>query len=319
MAAAGVAAPEGRPVVLGNDVGGFDDLAYSATLGRVLVAPYSAGAVYLVDPDTEQVTSIPGVSGASITEGAGRIYVADRSARALVVVDPGAGTVLGSVPLSSGPDYVRHAAATDEIWVTEPGSDRIEILSVGADGVPAVSGTVTVPGGPEGVAFDVGRRRAYAHASGRLAVIDVDARTVLESWETGCGASHGIPVVDEGRGLVFAGCATAGGGAILDSDDGRLVAGYETGSGEAILAYSSALGHFYLRGDPGEDVAILGVCDDGTAALLGTARASGSGHGAIADDRGNLWVCDAPGAGLLRFQDPYPAATAAAACGPACP
>src|SRR5262249_21695944 len=152
------------------------------------------------------------------------------------------------------------------------GHDRIEILSV-AGAALSHSAYIDVPGGPEGVAFDFSHHRAYAHASGDLVAIDVAAREIVDRWATGCGGSHGIPVVDENRGFVFAGCTSRGGGAVLSADDGRLIAGFEAGGGDAILGYSSALGHFYLRGDPGPNVDILGVCDDGSLANLGVATA----------------------------------------------
>ena len=137
--------------------------------------------------------------------------------------------------------------------------------------------------------------------------IDIDQRNVIGKWDTGCGGSHGIPVVDERRGFVFAGCSSKGGGAVLDSDDGTLLAGHEVGSGDALLAYSEALGHFYLRGDPGNFVDILGVCDDGALELLDRVKITHSGHGITADERGNVWVCDAENGGLLHFHDSFPA------------
>jgi hypothetical protein len=95
---------------------------------------------------------------------------------------------------------------------------------------------------------------------------------------------------------------------MLDADDGAAIAGYEVGEGTAILGYSASLGHFYLRGDPGKNVAILGVCDTGMS-LLGTTVVSNEGHGMVADDRGHVWVCDRETGGLFRVTDPYPRAT----------
>jgi hypothetical protein len=119
--------------------------------------------------------------------------------------------------------------------------------------------------------------------------------------------SHGIPTVDEARGLVFAGCSSQGGGTMLDADDGQEIAGHEVGVGAAILGYSATLGHFYLRGDPGRNVSMPSVCEGGMS-LLGTAIVSNEGHGMVADDRGNVWVCDRETGGVFRIRDPYPAA-----------
>jgi DNA-binding beta-propeller fold protein YncE len=307
----GIAAPVGEPVDLPGTVTGFDDLGYSSSLGRVLVGPLGAGAAYLVDPESLEVTAISGlpVGSASIADGDGFVFVADRQGSTVVVIDPGAAVVAASFGLGSRPDYVRFAPATHELWVTEPGEGRIEVLSFTASGSPTLAHVsyIDVAGGPEGLVFDGSHGRAYAHASGELAVIDVASRAVTARWPTQCDGSHGIPVVDEARGLVFAGCAAAGGAAVLDQDGGALLAGYEAGTGEALLAYSPALGHFYLRGDPGAQVDVLAVCGDGGMSVLGKATAPQFGHGLVADDRGAVWGCDAQAGQILRFEDLYPA------------
>ena len=94
---------------------------------------------------------------------------------------------------------------------------------------------------------------------------------------------------------------------MLSADDGHEIAGYEVGEGTAILGYSPMLAHFYLRGDPGRNVAVLSVCGSGMS-LLGTVSVSNEGHGMVADDRGNAWVCDRETGGVFRVGDPYPAA-----------
>jgi streptogramin lyase len=300
--------PVAEPVALAGEAASFDDILYSAELGQVIAIPQGRGVLHLVDPDSLAVTSFAGFPTgiASADASNGRIFVLDRSGEQVLVVDPADGTTVGVFALSAHPDYVRVSPATAEVWVTEPGSQRIEVLTVEGD-VLAHAADIATEGGPEGVAFDVGRRRAYIQRSGgAIAAIDVDARMVVDTWPSGCGSSHGIPVVDEARGLVFAGCSSGGGGAMLDSDDGTLLASHEAGGGAALLAYAPALGHFYLRGDPGSGVAMLAVCGGSELALLGTAMTTDHGHGMVADDRGNLWVCDADNGGILRLRDPWP-------------
>jgi hypothetical protein len=309
--AGAIAPPVGEPVALAGNVAGFDDLGYSAALGRVLVAPLGAAAAYLVDPETLAVTEIGGLpaGSASITEGDGFVFVADRQASTVVILDPAAGTVVGTFDLGSRPDYLRYFAPAAELWVTEPGEDRIEVLGFTAGSPPSLAhlANIDVADGPEGLVFDVSRGRAYAHASGDLAVIDVAARTEMDRWTTECDGSHGIPVVDEARGLIFAGCAATGGAAVLDANSGTLLAGYEVGVGESLLAYAPALGHFYLRGDPGAGVDILAICDGGGMTALGKATSPQLGHALVADDRGAVWGCDAQTGEILRYKDPYPA------------
>ncbi len=293
----------------------FDDLRFSSGLRRVLAAPGGTGNVVLVDPDTAAATAIGGVSGAtqSLDEGGGLVFALDRTAAVVRVVDPASKQIVASsAALTGAIDYVRYSPQTKEVWVTQPGIG-IEILGLPASGTPTPThaGSVTIANGPEGLAFDPTRGRAYVHLfGGSIAAIDVAARTVVATWPTGCGGSHGIPQVDEARGFVFAGCGESAKVVVLDAaHDGKQLDTYALGSGETILAYAPKLGHFYLRGDPGMPVAILGVSSAGKLTLLGNVTATVRGHGAAADDTGAFWVCDAPGGRLLRFADGYPPST----------
>src|SRR5258705_13990772 len=85
----------------GEDGVGFDDLRYSRKLGKVLVPGGRTGRLYLVDPTTSSVTSIPGFSTVkefagghddgitSVAEGAGLLFVTDRTSLDLSLIDPG--------------------------------------------------------------------------------------------------------------------------------------------------------------------------------------------------------------------------------------
>src|SRR6185295_6245849 len=94
-------------------------------------------------------------------------------------------------------------------------SDRIAILSFTPPATLAEEATISVVGGPEGLVFDGAGARAYTNAAGFLDAIDVAERRVIGHWRTGCGGSHGFPVVDDAFGLVFAGCSGSGGAAVL--------------------------------------------------------------------------------------------------------
>lgn len=89
----------------------------------------------------------------SADEGNGLIFVTDRTAKILGIVDPKSQKIVASAPIASGPDYVKYISATNEVWVTEPGDDRIEIFTSSSIDKPAVSRTafVSVEGGPESI------------------------------------------------------------------------------------------------------------------------------------------------------------------------
>jgi hypothetical protein len=301
--------PEGSPGI------GFDDLRYSSSLHRVLVPSGRTGRLNLVDPDTLAVTSIAGFSAkaeysgghddgpTSVEEALGRLYVTDRSTQTLVALDPASGLLGSRVALSAEPDYVRFVAAKDELWVTEPGADQIEIFSLDSAGTPVPQATIAVDNGPESLVIDALRGRAYTHRWQRTTVaIDVSTRAIVEEWPNGCAASRGIGL-DEARGWLLSSC-NEGTAAVLDvANGGRILSSIDRGSGFDVMGYNPVLGHVYLAGAACGCLVTLGATAQGQLQFLDRQSAPGSTHCAAADDVGHAWVCDPDGGQLWRVTD----------------
>jgi hypothetical protein len=316
------ASPSGQRVPLPEGGGGigFDDLRYSATLHRVLAPAGRTGTLDLIDPDTLVVTSIPGfgtVAGysgghddgpTSVDEGNGLLYVTDRTTGMLDVVDPTAGRIVASVGLAAGPDYLRYVRATNEIWVTEPGAEQVEILAVGQDptAAPVHTAVVAVSNGPESLVIDDVRGRAYTHRwQATTVAIDLASRTIVAEWQNGCAASRGI-AVDEARGFLFASCLE-GTTSVLDANDGgRMLSTLARGSGFDVIGYAPTTGHLYLAGSSCGCLVTLGVSGRGALGFLGRVDAAGSTHCATADDAGHAWWCDQDQGSVWRVIDGSP-------------
>jgi len=323
LVAACAASPVGQRVTLPAAAPGigFDDLRYSPSLHRVLVPAGRTGTLDLVDPDTLAVTSIPGfgtVAGysgdhddgpTSVDEGNGLLYVTDRTTGKLDVVDPGAGAIVSSVALASGPDYVRYVAATNELWVTEPSADQIEILTLDADPkvAPVHAAVVAVTNGPESLVIDNKRGRAYTHRwQATTIAIDVATRAILSEWQNGCAASRGI-ALDEGRGFLFASCSE-GTTSVLDvANGGKMLSTMARGSGFDVIGYAPQLGHLYLAGSACGCLVTLGVSAAGSLSFVSRVNAAGSTHCAVADDAGHAWWCDQDQGSVWRVTDAAPA------------
>jgi hypothetical protein len=191
------------PIALpGGSAGiGFDDLRLAPASGKVLVPAGRTGALVLVDPATRGVTPITGFSAkpefsgghddgvTSADEGQGWIFATDRTSGMLAVVDPRSRKIVSSVKLGGPPDYVRFVPTTGELWVTQPGGEKIEIfrLSSGSPPVAAHEAFLSVPGGPESLVVDGKRGRSYTHVwKGKTIAIDVKARAVTATWDNGC-------------------------------------------------------------------------------------------------------------------------------------
>jgi DNA-binding beta-propeller fold protein YncE len=282
---------------------GYDDLRYSPQLGKVLAVPSGTAKLYLIDPDSMAVTSTSAPGGSeSVDASATTIYVLDRSNDAIVAIDATTLATTHTQGTSGNPDYVRFSPTSNEVWVTIPGREAIQILDAAT---LAPAGNVDLPGAPEGLTFD-STGLAYTQAGGRMIQIGVAQRAVTGVWDTGCFSSHGFPQIDEAYGLAIAGCSSNGGVGVTTTN-GDKRAGFEAGGDAAILAHDGTKHHLFVRGDPGTTLDVLAVCSDGGTSVLASVELSTNGHGATVDDRGHAWVADAIGGAVFRITDPFPA------------
>ena len=316
------ASVEPLPLPGGKGGIGFDDLRFDAALHRLLIPAGRTGNVDLIDPATGAITSISGFSkiarydaghGQSVTSvdvGEGWLFATDRSALTLAVVDLAAHRIVARVPLASAPDYIRFVAPTREVWVTEPGKKRIEVfsLSKATPPVPTHVAFIDAPGGPESLAIDARRGRAYTHKwKSATMAIDLKTRAVAATWSAGCADPRGI-ALDQARGFLLVGCED-GTAAVLDiAHDGKLLSTVRSGSGVDIIAYDPGRAHLYLPGDESATMAIIGVSPKGGLSILGTVPTAKEAHCVTIDERGGAYVCDPRQGRLLVVHDPYPPA-----------
>jgi hypothetical protein len=273
----------------------------------------------LIDPDNQQVRSIHGFARGStftgghgegvtsVDEGSGLLFVTDRTTRRMNVVDPKAMAIISSSRLQSSPDYVRFVAETDEVWVTQPGAERIEVfrLQPGAAPKPVHSGFIAVPDGPESLIIDHAHARAYTHLwHGVTVAIRLKDRTVIARWPNGCKESRGI-AVDEQRSFLFAAC-DEGMLAVLNSNTGKILAQAYSGDGVDIIAYNQKQGHVYLPGADSATMAIVGISAAGAATVMTTVKTTKGAHCATVDDRNRVYVCDPENGQILMFKDQFP-------------
>jgi len=312
-----------KPLPLPDGGGGigFDDLRYDRGANRLLIPAGRTGNVDLIDPATGAVTPISGFTkvarydqghGQSVTSvdvGEGYLFATDRDALQLAVVDVKKRTLVLRVPLASAPDYVRYVAPTREVCVTEPGRKRIEVftLSKAAPPVPTHARFIDAPGGPESLAIDPRRARAYTHKwKDATMAIDLASHQIVATWRAGCGDPRGI-ALDEARGFLLVGCED-GTATVLDVEhDGRVLSTVKSGNGVDIIAYDAQRAHLYLPGDESATLAIIGVSAKGALSILGVVPTAKDAHCVTTDEHGNAYVCDPRRGQLLIVRDPYPA------------
>jgi len=301
---------------------GFDDLLYTPALDRVLAPAGNMDALELIDPSTRMVTPFknsPHASqpfrgrhddGMTSADADGEwAFAIDRTSKSLLTFSAKQGTLVSRIGLSAGPDYVRYVASTQELWVTEPGKEQIEVFEAPRAALaktgPTRLATISVAGGPESLVIDQQRHCAYAHLwKGKTVVIDIGTRKILRTYLNGCQGSRGIALDTEKR-FVFAGCSE-GRVAVLDEKQaGKVVASASTSAGVDIIAYNPQLRHLYAPGASDGQMSVFSVASSGILHELGRAPTAVGAHCVTADHRGQVWVCDPDRGRVLVFKDDY--------------
>ncbi|HET9795729.1 MAG TPA: hypothetical protein VFS34_14840 [Thermoanaerobaculia bacterium] len=323
LSAATPAAPGGKAIPLPEGSGGIglDDMGWAPSLSRIVVPAGRTGRIDLIDPAGGPMIEIGGfrVSAAgaghgegttSASEGAGLLFATDRTAGEVVAVDEKERKIVSRAKLAGGPDYVRWVEATHEIWVTEPDGEKIEIFRLGSGFPPTIEhvGFVSVPGGPESLAIDGARGRAYANLwKAETVAIDLKARSVAARWKNGCGGARGL-ALDRRRGFLFAAC-TEGRVVSLDVENGKTLSSVAAPNGIDIIDYNSALGHLYVPGAKDAQLAVVSVSKSGELAALGRFPTAPRAHCVASEPGGGIYVCDPPHGAVIVLRDTFPGGT----------
>ena len=304
---------------------GFDDVQFSVSLGKLLIPAGRSGKLDLVDPKTGDVIAISGFSSSpkftgghdfgvtSANDSPNALYATDRNAKVVDVIDLSKKEIVASAPLAGEPDYVRFVAPTNELWVTEPDADQIEVFSLSGTSAPHHEATIATRGGPESLVVDKTRTRAYAHLwAGKTIAIDLKSRSIVETWPNGCSGSRGI-ALDEARGFLFAGCVEGKTVALDVAHGGKKLGEVAAGAGVDIIDYDSELGHLYVPGAKAATMAIVGVSTNGALSVLATVPTATGAHCVTVDPGSKrAFVCDPFRGQLLRVDDRFPSSISVA-------
>ncbi len=311
-------APQAIVKIPGGEHGiGFDDIGYVAALDRVTVPAGATGNLVLIDPATDSLTVIKGVSAppangkqrregtSSATYAEGYLFASDHDPDEIVAIDPHTHAIVGRTPLAGGPYYVRYVARTHEIWVTEPDQQQIQVfkLSAGSKPVLAAETVIHIAGGPESLEIDNQRNRAYANLwKSKTVEMALTAHKVLAEWSNTCRGSCGI-ALDEAHDHVFVACKGGKVVTLAPAERGRVLANAPAGAGIDIISFSPRLHHLYVPGAGSATLTIFDVSPSGALKPLAVYKTANRAHFVTDDNAGHVFVCD-PGAGdLLKIGD----------------
>lgn len=304
-----VTLPHGAPGI------GFDDLRYSPLLARVLAPAGRSGRLDLVEPGSWRVVDISGFSEraryvgghddgvTSADVGPAVLYATDRTSGRLTVIDARSNALVESAKLAAHPDYVRYVASTQEVWVTEPDAEQIEVFSAdGSGGRPVHSASIAIQGGPESLLVDADRSVAYTHLwRGSTVAVDIHSHTIGARWPNGCRSSRGI-ALDRQHGFVLAACAE-GKVTALDVRDGNQVSSIETGAGVDIIDFDPRSRHVYIPSSKTATLLVASLSPEGQLAPVGQVATGSGGHCVTVDEQHNAYVCDPSHGRLLVIHD----------------
>lgn len=297
----------------------LDDFKYSSRLNRLVVPAAQTGMLFFIDPVSNKSTTLEGFGttpapgggrGAGITsvdESKTGLLVTDRSSLKLQLVDPKTMKVTSSAQLSAGPDYVRYVAPTNEIWVTEPHAEQLEIFSFPAspEAPPVRNTTIGIKGGPEALVIDAARGLAYTNIDGgQTVVIDLKSRKILHTWPNGCEGAEGLAMHDSGK-FLFVACGEGKVVSLNLNEDGKVISTVASGAGIDIIDYNAKLKHVYAPGAKSATMGILAVSPEGSLSLVRTVNTVEGGHCVASTPNGAVYVCDPHHGGLIVIKDTF--------------
>ena len=316
-ARAAALAPRAQWVIPGGTPGiGFDDIGYFPALERVSIPAGQTGVLNLIDPRSGVITAHYRVSRAqsfaghregttSAAYGDGYLFASDHGRDAVLVLDARTGKSVARVPLAGGPDYVRFLASRQELWVTEPRGQQIQVFRVHRGVTPTFTpvATIPVPGGPESLVFDTARGRAYTNLwKAKTVALDLVHHGVIGSWSDGCAGPRGL-ALDAARATLFVGC-TEGAVTALDlKANGRVLAKATAGAGIDIIQYAPLLQHLYVPGARAATLTVFRVGDSGSMQPIARYPTAQGAHCVTDDGHGRVFVCDPHAGRILEYRD----------------
>jgi len=281
----------------------LDDLGVTAD-GRFLVPEAELGTVLLLAPDggaSRLQLSGRGsrkIGSAVLTRGL--LIAGDRSQHELLVSGE---DELVDFPLDASPDYVR--VAGDQIWVTEPAQQEIEILGFTTKPLTVRAlASIPVAGGPEALALDPDHAAAYTFSErrDRLVRLDFNKHVQTAEWPLGCrGVPKGL-ATSFADDLAFVGCSE-GLVVTISLRDGHQISRLSAGDGVDIIAFDPQRRRHYVPARKSANQTIASVANDGSLRKLRTLPTVPHAH-CVAALQGIVLVCDPAHGQLLRFSDP---------------
>lgn len=235
----------------------------------------------------------------SVSVGKAAVYVGNRGDNRIWAIDPRTLEKKGSVEMPGVPDGVFYVAPTQEVWVTTPRDNSIQIVSVKYPFAPRLVGKIDAAN-PEGYAVDTAKGVVYTNLEDKDRTLAIDARTRKVLWdrEAGCGKEgpRGL-AIDVERGALFVACAVAGLN-VVDARTGARKGHLEVGEGVDNIDYLPAKRLVYATAGRSEKLTVARLQDDGSLAKMTSAQVGKGCRVVVATEDGTAYAADSAGGQL---------------------
>jgi DNA-binding beta-propeller fold protein YncE len=211
-----------REIKLGGE-GGWDYLTFDAPTCRLFIA--RATRVMVVDVDSGkllgEIPGTPGVHGVALVPKLGRGVSSNGRDDSATIFDLKSLKPIATVKTGGKPDAILFDERSGHVLTFNGRTNNVTII----DPEKAVAiGTIDLPGRPEtGVSDNQGKIFVNLEDKNMVAVIDLDAKKVLNTWNLeGCVEPTGLSIDRKNRRL-FSGCHN-GVLVAMNADSGQNVA-----------------------------------------------------------------------------------------------
>lgn len=222
--------------------GGWDYVTVDAPQHRLFVT--RATHTMAIDTNTGKVIAdIKGQvrsHGVALVPKLGRGFITDGGGSgAIIVFDLKTYKVLGRIRTMPDTDGIIYDPALDKVIAVSGDGDALMTFSPNIDpGNGAIDPPIQLGGSPEFLASD-GSGKVYVNLAdkGRVAVVDLRTRKVIDRWPVAPGSKPVGMAIDPAKHLLFIGCRGPQKLVVMNTGDGKVEESLPIGSGNDAVRY----------------------------------------------------------------------------------
>lgn len=243
--------------------GHFDHVTVDVKGHRLFATPEGYKAVLVLDDETGKIVqTIRGIErphAVLYREDLNRIYVTDGGAGDVKIYDARTYQLVKSVKLLADADSIGYDPATGYLYVDNGGGDAgqtYSMFSVIDTTKGAKAADLKIDGDTlEAMALETSSPRIYVNnrSKNEVAVVDRQARSLIESWPVTMGKFNVAMALDEANHRLFVACRS-GYIVVFDTQTGKELQALPITKGVDDLAYDSASRRIYAACDGAVDV-----------------------------------------------------------------